>query len=40
MADLQDKSIPNRIRAMVSIAHPDFRESLLDNAKAAGLLSD
>jgi acyl-CoA hydrolase len=38
IADLYNKSIRERVRAMISIAHPDFRAQLTAEAKAAGLL--
>lgn len=38
IADLWLKSIPERVKAMVSIAHPDFREDLMREAHDAGLL--
>ena len=28
MVNLKGKSIPDRVRAMISLAHPDFREEL------------
>ena len=38
VADLFMKSIPDRVKAMISIAHPDFREDLERQAFEAGLL--
>ncbi len=38
IADLYLKPINERIKAMISIAHPDFREQLRQEAKAAGLI--
>ncbi|HOD13910.1 MAG TPA: acetyl-CoA hydrolase/transferase C-terminal domain-containing protein [Spirochaetota bacterium] len=38
IADLWLKSIEDRVRAMISIAHPDFREELEKSAFEAGLL--
>jgi|GEM_PF-11040 len=37
-ADLRNKPIRDRVKAMISIAHPDFREQLTQEAKEAGLL--
>ena len=37
--NLFGKSLQERAMAMISIAHPDFRESLFKEAKALGLLS-
>jgi 4-hydroxybutyrate CoA-transferase len=39
VADLWLKSVPQRVREMLKIAHPDFREELEKEAKEAGLLS-
>jgi 4-hydroxybutyrate CoA-transferase len=39
VADLWLKSIPARVREMIKIAHPDFREELEREAKEAQLLS-
>ena len=36
--NLQFKSIPDRVHALVSIAHPDYRDELLFKAKEAGLV--
>lgn len=38
IADLWLKSVPERVNAMVSIAHPDFRDQLMNEAEAAGLI--
>jgi len=38
VAELKDKSIPDRVEAMISIAHPDFRDQLRSEAKKVGLL--
>ncbi len=38
VADVYMKSIPDRVKAMISIAHPDFREELEKQAFEAGLL--
>jgi 4-hydroxybutyrate CoA-transferase len=38
IADLWLKSIEDRARAMITIAHPDFREGLEQAAREAGLL--
>lgn len=38
IADVYMKSIPDRVRAMISIAHPDFREELEKQAFEARLL--
>ncbi len=38
IADLYLKSIPDRVNAMISIAHPDFREALRREAIAVGLI--
>jgi 4-hydroxybutyrate CoA-transferase len=39
VADLYMRSIPERVRAMISVAHPDFREELEKQAFEAGLLN-
>jgi len=39
VADLWLKSVPKRVREMLRIAHPDFREQLEREAHEAGLLS-
>ena len=38
IADVYMKSIPDRVKAMISVAHPDFREELEKQAFEAGLL--
>lgn len=38
MVCLKGKSIPERARAMISIAHPDFREDLERDARKSGLI--
>lgn len=38
IADLHCKSISERVKAMINIAHPDFREELTEEAKQAGIL--
>ena len=38
IADLYNKPLRERVKAMISIAHPDFRESLTKEAREAGLL--
>lgn len=38
VADLRLKSVPERVREMLKIAHPDFRDQLKHEAEAAGLL--
>ncbi len=38
VADLYMRSVPDRVKAMISIAHPDFREELERQAFDAGLL--
>jgi 4-hydroxybutyrate CoA-transferase len=38
VADVYLKSIPDRVKALISIAHPDFREELEKQAYEAGLL--
>jgi acyl-CoA hydrolase len=38
MVNLKGKSIPERARAMISIAHPDFREDLERDARTHGLI--
>jgi acyl-CoA hydrolase/GNAT superfamily N-acetyltransferase len=39
MVNLFGKSIQERTRAMISIAHPDFRDSLFEKAMAMGLIN-
>ena len=38
MVNLKGRSIPERAKAMISIAHPDFRDDLERDARAAGLI--
>jgi acyl-CoA hydrolase len=38
IVNLKGKSVPERARAMISIAHPDFREELEREARRHGLL--
>lgn len=38
IVNLKGKSIPERAKAMISIAHPDFREDLERDARAHGLI--
>jgi 4-hydroxybutyrate CoA-transferase len=38
VADLRGKSIRERAKALIAIAHPDFRETLTAQAKEQGLL--
>ena len=38
--DLRNKSIPERVKAMISIAHPKFQDELTQDAKKYGLLRD
>jgi 4-hydroxybutyrate CoA-transferase len=37
-ADLQDESLDVRVKRLIAVAHPDFRDELLFEAKKAGLL--
>ena len=37
-AELRGKSIRERAKALIAIAHPDFRDSLTAQAKEQGLL--
>lgn len=39
MANLQGKNIEERAMAMISLAHPDFRDELFDSARDAGLIA-
>lgn len=39
IAELAHKSIPERVSALIAIAHPDFREALARSAVKAGLIS-
>jgi len=36
--NLKGLSLPNRARALIGIAHPDFRQQLEEQAKAIGLM--
>ena len=38
IANLYNQSIPTRVRELIKIAHPDFREQLMKEAKEAGLI--
>ncbi|WP_026394034.1 acetyl-CoA hydrolase/transferase family protein [Acetobacterium malicum] len=38
IADLYNKSIPDRVEAMIQIAHPDFRDDLREKARHAKLI--
>ena len=38
VADLRGKSLRERARALIAIAHPDFREALMEEAKTKGIL--
>lgn len=38
MVNLKGKSIPERAKAMISIAHPDFRDDLERQARENGLI--
>jgi acyl-CoA hydrolase len=38
IVNLKGKSVPDRARAMISIAHPDFRDDLERDARAHGLI--
>ena len=38
LVNLEGKSIPERAEAMVSLAHPDFRDDLERGARASGLI--
>lgn len=40
VADLYNKPIKERAKALIAIAHPDFREQLTKEAKAAGLIPE
>lgn len=40
IADLDRKSIPERVKAMIAIAHPDFRDELTRQAVESGLISN
>jgi acyl-CoA hydrolase len=38
VVNLKGKSIPERAKAMISIAHPDFRDDLERGARTSGLI--
>jgi acyl-CoA hydrolase len=38
MANLKGKSVADRAKAIISIAHPDYRESLEREARENGLI--
>ena len=38
LVNLKGKSIPERTKAMISLAHPDFREDLEREARTNGLI--
>jgi len=38
MVNLKGKSVPERAKAMISIAHPDFRDGLEREAREHGLI--
>jgi acyl-CoA hydrolase len=38
IADLYLKSIPDRVKALIAVAHPDFRDELKKQAIEAGLI--
>jgi len=40
LVNLFGKSLQERVLAMIEIAHPKFRESLMEDAKRAGLISE
>jgi len=39
IADVRHRSVRERIEAMVAIAHPRFRDQLVADARASGLIS-
>jgi acyl-CoA hydrolase len=38
MVNLKGKSVPERAKAMISVAHPDFRDELERDARENGLI--
>jgi acyl-CoA hydrolase len=38
IVNLKGRSVPERARAMISVAHPDFREDLERHAREHGLI--
>jgi acyl-CoA hydrolase len=38
IAYLHNQSIEQRVKSIVAIAHPDFRDQLMKEAKEAGLI--
>ena len=38
LVNLKGKSVPERAKAMISLAHPDFRDDLEREARANGLV--
>ena len=38
VVNLKGRSIPERAKAMISLAHPDFRDDLAYDARQSGLL--
>ena len=38
VAELKGRTVPERARALIAVAHPDFRESLLEEGKKMGIL--
>ena len=38
VAELKGRTVPERAMALISIAHPDFRDSLLEDAKTYGFI--
>ncbi len=39
IVNLKGKSVPERARALIGLAHPDFREGLERAARECGLIS-